>query len=283
MLLLVLQIACSSGEQTCIPVQSHDGAGQVLLSNGSNELVLALETGAGNVKVFQEGAPWWPGHWSGRVENYNLWGTSEKRIALLQRKSLQAGSNSIRVWAWREQHAPIHSIESAWGGQVDGWAGLDFFFALGDLVWFDGKQVCGRRRGACKIPLDERPGVPVLVDGKKHLFLADSALRWSRLWGYGSTPSLATTEDGTSFLAWPFADEMGKDRHGTGKLGSKSFDGALGWEVLSESKWTWDLCTAEFQITEGPSVPKDPGLTPLQLHRYNGHGRRTPYSHPSIQ
>ena len=161
-------------------------------------------------------------------------------------------------------------------------------FQLALVGWTDGEELSAASITRTGVPQRRWCGLllpdgPELVDGKKHLFLADSALRWSRLWGYGSTPSLATTEDGTSFLAWPFADEMGKDRHGTGKLGSKSFDGALGWEVLSESKWTWDLCTAEFQITEGPSVPKDPGLTPLQLHRYNGHGRRTPYSHPSIQ
>lgn len=240
--------------------------------------MLALETGAGNIKLFQGHAVWWSNHWSGRVESYNLWGTSEKRIALLRRQRLQSEADSIRVWAWREQHAPIHSIESFWGGQVDGWAGLDFFFSLGDLVWFDGQQVCGSRRGACSIPLEERPGVSALVDGEELLFLADSALRWSRIWGYGSIPNEAATASGTSFLAWPFAEEMGKDRHGTGQLGGKSFDGAVGWEVLGESKWTWDLCTADFEITDGPSVAKESGLSPLQLHRYNGHGRSTPYS-----
>jgi hypothetical protein len=240
---------------------------------------LALETGAGNIKIFDTAADWWSPHWTGRTETYNLWGTKEKSLALLKRQSLHSGDTEIEAFGWREMHPPIHDLESYWGGKVDGWAGLDFFFALGDFVWYDGDSICGERRGSCKVPLDERPGLKAVIDGGERLLLADSALRWARVWGYGKEPKLATIGR-VNFLAWPFAEEMGKDRHGTGVLGTKTFDGAVGWQLLSSSTWNWDLCTAEFELTDGPYEIVDPGLTPLQMHRYNGHGRDTPYPSP---
>lgn len=63
-LALLAPIACSPPPPAlCLPVVHHEGSGQVALASEAGTMVVTLETGAGNLKVFEHGAPWWRRHW----------------------------------------------------------------------------------------------------------------------------------------------------------------------------------------------------------------------------
>lgn len=275
---LMLLVACGAPPpQTCVAVTPHDGAGQVRLEHDDGVMVLALETGAENLKVFDHGAPWLEDHWTGREKRYSLWGSSVRRLRRQRRLRFGWGRGALVVDPWRQLEAPVHELDSAWGGLVDAWGGKDFFFALGDQVTYQGGQLCGERRGHCHAPLADKALVSLRdPQGETLRLMVDSAFHHSRLWGRGEQPVRLQLVDGSlgSLWAWPYPSSSKSDRSGTGTLGEQSPDGVLGWADLQDSAWSWDLCTAEFVFTQGPSAADSaPALSAHTLRR-NGHNAR---------
>lgn len=273
-LLLLLACGKNSLQQTCLPVTTHDGAGQVRLEHEKGTLVIALETGAHDLKLFDHGAPWAEEHWSGQERSYDLWGGEKRHLRRLERLRFGGLLDAYVLHPWRQVEAPVHEIESAWGGLVDAWGGHGFFFSLGDQVHFEQDELCVVRRKACT---QAAAGKPLLMaqgaDRTAMTLLVDSALVQSRVWGKGEQPiTLTLDQTGTPLRAWPYPERSRYDRPGTGKLGETELHGLVGWADLSQMSWTWDLCTQEFTLHSAPNeLPPAPKRSAWEMHMSNSH------------
>jgi hypothetical protein len=272
--ILGLLIACVPSEppQTCLAVTTHDDAGQVRLEDKDHALVVALETGANDLKVFQHGAPWMQPHWSSQTKVYNLWGGKERVLERLAQVRFGSWTNATVLNPWREDHEPVHEIESAWGGLVDAWGGAGFLLSLGDQAQFSPGQVCGVQRGQCSTVKGGKPIVELQTsDGETLRFMVDTAMIHSRIFRHGDQAVLLTEEtSGAQLRAYPFRENR-KAHYGSGELGEGPIDGVVGWLDVAQSTWSWDLCSGQVSITQAQALqPEQPGAM-RQAQRDNGH------------
>lgn len=259
----------SAPSELCLPVTSHDGAGQVRFESPQGSMVLAIETGARNLKLFEEGAPWVEGHWLGQQQSYTLWGGAERQ--LIQQERIELFDGRLRLAPWRQAQAPVHQIASAWGGLVDGWAGIEALFALGSSVSYGEGQICGVRPVQCDRPVEAKPLVQVETEEGPGTFLVDSALVRSVVWGRGEGPQPVSIGAAGKIWAWPFPAGGEKEHYGSGTAGGQPIDGVIAWTDLAQSSWTWDFCTGDFEMRALPPLAPKEALSPLQVHLSNGH------------